>query len=165
MVSYLFKGMIIALKKAAISQLNNRKQMKIRTYQNKDKKQVIALWKECGLSVPWNDPEKDIERKVMDSPELFLVGELEGKLIAVCMAGYDGHRGWIYYLGVKPELQKKGYAQQIVEYAEQKLIEIGCPKINLMVRKTNQGVIEFYKAVGYQDDPVVVLSKRLIPDM
>ncbi len=76
------------------------------------------------------------------------------------MAGYDGHRGWVCYVAVKPEFQRKGYARQIMEYAEQKLIDIGCPKINLMVRNTNQSVIDFYKKIGYKDDPVVVLSKR-----
>ncbi len=139
--------------------------MKIRAYKQKDKDQVINLWKKCDLVVPWNDPEKDIERKVKDSSGLFFVGELKGKIIAVCMAGYDGHRGSINYLGVKTEQQGKGYARQMVEYTEKKLKETGCPKINLMVRKTNLSVIEFYKAVGYEDDPVVVLSKRLIQDM
>ncbi|MBC8384768.1 MAG: GNAT family acetyltransferase [Candidatus Cloacimonetes bacterium] len=139
--------------------------MKIRKYQSDDKQRVIDLWKKCGLIVPWNDPEKDIERKLKDSPDLFFVGEIDDEIISICMAGFDGHRGCVNYLAVKPEFRRKGYAGQIVEYAEKKLKELGCPKINLMVRKTNQGVIDFYKRIGYKDDPVMVLSKRLIEDL
>jgi len=135
--------------------------VKIHKYQDRDKQQVIALWFECNLTVPWNDPEKDIERKLKENPDLFFVGEIDDQIISTCMVGYDGHRGWIYYVAVKPEFRRKGYARQIMEYAEQRLIDIRCPKINLMVRNTNQGVIDFYKNIGYKDDPVVVLSKRL----
>ena len=80
------------------------------------------------------------------------------------MAGYDGHRGWIYYLAVAPELRRRGIAAKLVEISEAELVKLGCPKIDLMVRNTNQAVIEFYQAIGYGEDPVVVLSKRLIED-
>jgi len=73
----------------------------IRTCQASDKTAVISLWQECGLVVPWNNPEADIARKLADSPGMFFLGELDSQLIASCMAGYDGHRGWIYYLAVK----------------------------------------------------------------
>jgi ribosomal protein S18 acetylase RimI-like enzyme len=138
--------------------------MIIRTYQSKDEKQVIDLWIECGLTVPWNDPKKDIQRKFSDSPDLFFVGEIETEIVASCMAGYDGHRGWIYYLAVKPEYQGKGYAKAILEHSEKALLSIKCPKIELMVRHTNDKVVSFYKHAGYKDDPVIVMSKRLISD-
>jgi ribosomal protein S18 acetylase RimI-like enzyme len=80
------------------------------------------------------------------------------------MAGYDGHRGWIYYLAVKPEFQKQGIASKLIREAESRLLKIGCPKINLMVRKSNEDVISFYRRIGYKDDPVVVLSKKLYQD-
>lgn len=138
--------------------------MKIRTYQSKDEQHIIDLWIECGLTVPWNDPKKDIRRKVADSPDMFFVGEMDGQIIASCMAGYDGHRGWIYYLAVKPGYQNRGYAKAILEHAEEALLNIGCPKIELMVRLSNEKVVSFYKHAGYKDDPVIVMSKRLISD-
>ena len=80
------------------------------------------------------------------------------------MAGYDGHRGWIYYLAVDESWQRQGIATMMVRHAEAELLNRGCPKIDLMVRNTNEKVIAFYKSIGYGDDPVVVLSKRLIED-
>ncbi len=138
--------------------------MNIRTYQPTDEKKLIALWDTCNLTVSWNDPRKDIKRKTDDNPDLFFIGELENQIIASCMAGYDGHRGWIYYLAVQPDYQKKGIAKLIMNFAEDKLKSIGCPKINLMVRDTNVSVINFYKNIGYTNDPVCVLSKRLEED-
>ena len=95
---------------------------------------------------------------------MFFVGEIEGEIVASCMAGYDGHRGWIYFLAVKPTYQKRGFAKSILQYSEEALLKIGCPKIELMVRNTNEKVISFYEKVGYINDPIVVLGKRLIND-
>ncbi len=136
----------------------------IRTFQSDDEPGVIELWRQCGLIVPWNNPETDIQRKLSTSPELFYVGLLDDELIASCMAGYDGHRGWIYFLAVKNACQRNGFASMLVDHAESELIKLGCPKVELMVRKTNQNVISFYQSAGYDIDPVMVLSKRLIED-
>ena len=114
--------------------------------------------------VPWNDPAADIARKCADSPELFFVGEVDGGLVASCMAGYDGHRGWIYYLAVSPAMQRRGLASKIVAHAEAALAAAGCPKIDLMVRDSNHSVQAFYHSIGYVTDPVTVLSKRLVED-
>jgi len=138
--------------------------MTIRQYDPGDEKEIIDLWKECNLIVPWNDPAKDIQRKCYENPTLFFVGSINGKIAGSCMAGYDGHRGWLYYLAVKPEYQKLGNAKKLIVHAEKALINVGCPKINLMVRKTNERVIGFYKTMGYADDSVIVLSKRLKTD-
>ena len=94
-------------------------------------------------------------------PSLFLVCEVEGRIVGSCMAGYDGHRGWIYYLAVKPEYQKQGIGSELVKEAENRLRKIGCPKIDLMVRKSNKDVLLFYHKIGYKDDPVVVLTPTL----
>jgi ribosomal protein S18 acetylase RimI-like enzyme len=136
----------------------------IRTYRPDDTAKVIDLWRECGLIVPWNNPQTDIDRKYMDSPQLFFVGELQSELVASCMAGYDGHRGWIYFLAVKNSQQRKGLATRLLSHVEAELIKLGCPKVELMVRKTNDRVISFYKSIGFDPDPVIVLSKRLIND-
>lgn len=139
--------------------------MQIRTYQNTDEAAVIQLWQDCGLVKPQNNPQLDIQRKQEDSPELFLVGlDDEQNIIGSIMGGYDGHRGWINYLAVHPEQQRKGYARQFMQAAEALLIQQGCPKINLQVRSANTQVLAFYQAIGYMQDEVVSLGKRLIED-
>lgn len=136
----------------------------IRVFRPDDTTDVIDLWRECGLVVPWNNPQTDIDRKYADSAQMFFVGELENELVASCMAGYDGHRGWIYFLAVKGSQRRKKLASMLVRYAEAELVKLGCPKVELMVRKTNNKVISFYKSIGFDPDPVIVLSKRLIED-
>ena len=138
--------------------------MNIRKFKIKDEQEVIELWSDCGLTVPWNDPKKDIQRKLKVNPDLFLVGELNGKIVASVMGGYDGHRGWINYLAVTPKYQKSGFARKIMRTVEEMIKAKGCPKINLQIRETNQSVIDFYNAIGYKSDPVVSMGKRLISD-
>jgi len=138
--------------------------MQIRSFAPSDSEAVIALWHEVGLTRPWNDPAKDIERKLSTQPELFLVAEAEGMLVGTAMVGYDGHRGWVHYLAVSPSLQGGGLGRELMDEAERLLIERDCPKINLMVRTGNDRVIGFYEALGYGTDEVALLSKRLIPD-
>ena len=138
--------------------------MHIRPYQPADEEAVLALWDRCGLTRPWNDPRKDIRRKVRVQPALFLVGVLDGEIVATAMAGYEGHRGWLNYLAVAPGYQRRGFARAIVAEAERLLGEAGCPKINLQVRTSNQAVIEFYRRIGYSLDDVVSMGKRLQND-
>ncbi len=138
--------------------------LSIRPYRPDDKENIIKLWDDCNLIVPWNDPEKDIERKLKVNPELFLVGVLEGQLVATCMIGYEGHRGWINYLAVDPKHQRKGIACLMMEEAENILRKAGCPKINLQVRETNTAVIKFYESIGYKVEPMVNMGKRLAYD-
>jgi ribosomal protein S18 acetylase RimI-like enzyme len=116
------------------------------------------------MVVPQNNPERDIKRKLQVNPEWFLVGVLDGKVVATCMAGYEGHRGWINYLAVSPKYRRQGIGMRIMEEAENRLRFGGCPKINLQVRETNQEVIRFYAKIGYTKDPVVSMGKRLEHD-
>ena len=138
--------------------------MKIRPFHVSDAPAVVALWQDCGLSRPWNDPHKDIARKLEVQRELFLVGTVDATLIASIMAGYEGHRGWVNYLAVAPSLRGRGYGRQLMRHVEQLLMERGCPKVNIQVRATNTDVIEFYRRIGYAQDEAVSLGKRLIPD-
>lgn len=138
--------------------------MKIRSFLKEDSLAVIQLWEACGLSRPWNDPVKDIERKLAVQPELFLVGELHDRIIASAMAGYDGHRGSVFYLAVSPTQQGKGYGRMLMERIEALLIEKGCPKLNIVVRTSNERVLSFYNKLGYKPDEVVSIGKRLIAD-
>lgn len=136
----------------------------IRPYRQEDRTAVIELWRECGLVVPHNDPRRDIERKLKVNGEWFAVGTIGERVVATCMAGYEGHRGWINYLAVSPRLRRQGLATRMMEQAEQVLKAAGCPKINLQIRTSNDEVIRFYEAVGYSVDPVVSMGKRLEPD-
>ncbi len=138
--------------------------MKIVEYHEKDRNQVISLWKDCNILAVQNDPDKDIDRKLKGNPELFLVGKIQGKIIATVMGGYEGHRGWINYLAVDPAFQKMGYGKAIMNEIEKRLLALGCPKINLQVRESNESVIQFYQSIGFCNDHVISLGKRLIID-
>ncbi|OWK46744.1 GNAT family acetyltransferase [Fimbriiglobus ruber] len=138
--------------------------MLIRPFESSDEPHVVALWERCGLTRPWNDPVKDIARKQQVRPDLFLVGVVAGEIVAVTMAGYDGHRGWVYYVGVDPAHQRHGYGRAIMAEVERLLRAAGCPKINLQVRTSNAAVVAFYKSLGYAMDDVVSLGKRLEQD-
>ncbi len=138
--------------------------MHIRPYQEMDEASVIALWQECELTRPWNNPKEDINRKLTTQPELFLVGVEGSALIATAMIGFDGHRGWVHYLGILPSRQGLAYGKAMMDEGERLLITRGCPKITLQVRSTNATVIAFYKKLGYQIDEVVSMGKRLIAD-
>lgn len=138
--------------------------MEIRPFDTRDEAAVVRLWKDCGLVVPWNDPYKDVQRKLKVQPEMFLVGCSDEQVIATVMAGYDGHRGWINYLAVHPDHQRTGIGRRMMEEAENRLRAMGCPKINLQIRSSNVAVIEFYKAIGFKPDDVLSFGKRLDPD-
>ena len=138
--------------------------MKLRAYQEKDQSDVIALWTRCSLVIPQNNPAKDIQRKLQVDRELFLVGFTQQGIVATVMGGYDGHRGWINYLAVDPSEQGNGYGRIAMSAIETLLKAKGCPKINLQVRSSNSDIIGFYAALGYGNDNVVGLGKRLEQD-
>jgi ribosomal protein S18 acetylase RimI-like enzyme len=138
--------------------------MQLRPYLEADEQAVVSLWQACDLTRPWNDPRKDIARKLTVQRELFLVGELDKRIVASVMAGYDGHRGWINYLAVHPDFRRKRIASKLMDAAQALLLELGCPKINLQVRAANKSAIGFYNSMGYAQDEVISLGKRIIPD-
>lgn len=138
--------------------------MVIRPFDPSDEKSVINLWTDCGLVMPWNNPHLDIGRKLQVQSEGFLVALADAQIIATVMAGYDGHRGWINYLAVSPRYRNRGIGRNMMEAAEAFLRASGCPKINLQVRNSNSGVIEFYNRIGFKADDVVSLGKRLESD-
>jgi ribosomal protein S18 acetylase RimI-like enzyme len=138
--------------------------MDIRTFEDPDEKAVIALWEKCGLLRPWNDPRKDIARKRAFQGEMFFVGEEDGAIIGTIMSGYDGHRGWINYLAVDPARRRKGRGRALMERAERALSALGCPKINLQVRRENSAAMAFYERIGFREDAVASFGKRLEQD-
>ncbi|UCF59515.1 MAG: GNAT family acetyltransferase [Candidatus Bathyarchaeota archaeon] len=131
------------------------------SYDSKYQKAVIDLWKKCDLVVPQNDPVEDIHKKLEFQPELFFIALLKNKVIGSVMTGYDGHRGWLYYLAVLPEYQKRGYGRQLVEKAVKELRKLGCLKANLQVRTDNASVVNFYKHLGFKMEERVSLGMRL----
>ena len=141
-----------------------QKQMLVRPYRTDDEESLVSLWQVCELTVPWNNPHKDIARKLQVQPELFLIGILDSRLIASVMGGYDGHRGWINYLAVHPDFQGKGYGQEIMNSVETGLREMGCPKINLQIRMVNDKIASFYQKLGFTNDHVVSMGKLLEAD-
>ncbi|MFJ4224872.1 GNAT family acetyltransferase [Microbacterium sp. NPDC089695] len=147
----------------------------VRAFDPDDADGVVSLWESAGLTRPWNDPRRDIERKLTVQPELFLVAVEEGaqtqgsdenapSIIGSVMAGYDGHRGWLYYLASAPSHRRLGVGRALVAEAERLLIDMGCPKIQLMVREGNEQALEFYDALGYERFSVSNTGKRLIVD-
>ena len=138
--------------------------MHLRSFVPADQPAVISLWNACGLIRPWNDPAKDIARKLTVQPELFLVGEIDSEIVAAGMFGFDGTRGWVHYLAVAPGRQGESLGRALMAEGERLLLELGCPKVNLQVRTGNERVIGFYRALGYAADDTVSLGKRLIPD-
>jgi len=138
--------------------------MLIRACTRTDEDAVIALWHACGLTRPWNDPRRDYARKMAMQPELFLVGERNGRVVASVMAGYDGHRGWMNYLAVDPAHRGQGLGRALVRHLEQALIALGCPKLNLQIRADNAAVGAFYARLGYAPDAAHAWGRRLIAD-
>jgi ribosomal protein S18 acetylase RimI-like enzyme len=138
--------------------------MRICPYSTDFESAVVSLWERCGLIRPWNDPKKDIARKIALDPDLFLIA-IEGEsLIGTIMIGYEGHRGWINYLAIDPDHRRQGYARMLMAAAEKLLADRGCPKVNLQVRAGNRAAEFFYRALGYQVDDVVSFGKRLAQD-
>lgn len=142
----------------------------IRPFEMADEAAAVALWRDCGLLRPWNDPHKDIARKQTVQPGLFLVALAPGAdgveaIVGTAMAGYDGHRGSVYYLAVAPGRQRLAIGRSLMARVEQQLLAMGCPKINVLVRSTNVQVMAFYEKLGYARDDALSLGKRLIPDL
>ncbi|WP_311879263.1 GNAT family acetyltransferase [Microbacterium forte] len=149
--------------------VSSRETWEVRAFDRADTESVVALWTEAGLTRPWNDPRLDIERKLTVQPELFLVVEDEerstsARIIGTVMAGYDGHRGWLYYLATARSHRHQGIARSLVREAERLLLDMGCPKVQLMVREGNEEALGFYDDLGYERFSVSNTGRRLIVD-
>ena len=125
-----------------------------------DESSVVDLWHEAGLTRPWNDPSQDFARAIAGSSSCILLGSVVDKPVATVMAGYDGHRGWLYYLAVRPALLRMGHGTAMVSAASDWLQEAGAPKVELMLREGNPAA-RFYEAIGWAREPVTVWSRWL----
>jgi ribosomal protein S18 acetylase RimI-like enzyme len=123
--------------------------------------EAVALWRETGLSRPWNDPHADLMRAVDGPCSTVLAALDDGVLNGTAMVGHDGHRGWVYYLAVRPDRRRAGLGRDLMKASERWLMQRNVPKINLMVRTSNAPVVAFYESLGYEDGGVLVLGKFL----
>jgi ribosomal protein S18 acetylase RimI-like enzyme len=126
-----------------------------------DTTQIIEIWEGAKLTRPWNNPNDDIKNALTTPTSTILLLCADSQIIGTVMVGYDGHRGWIYYLAVRNEFQKKGYGKQLVQEAEKWLKSRNVPKVNLMIRNSNEAVKSFYESCKYKDDEVIVMAKWL----
>jgi ribosomal protein S18 acetylase RimI-like enzyme len=134
--------------------------MNIRPYQVSDAESVSALWDQAFPNNPSHSSAKlVISQKLAVQPELFLVAEINSVIVGTIMAGYDGHRGWLYTVAVNPDYQRQGIGSKLVRHAEKLLIAMGCLKINLQVRVSNAEVVEFYRKLGYLVEERISMGK------
>lgn len=134
--------------------------MIIRKFQTEDTEKVVNLWDECGLLHPPNDPYLEIRNKASFQPDLFLVGEIDGRVMASVLIGFEGRRGWLNSLAVLPEYQGRGYGRELVEHSLEVLKKLGAPKVNLLIRPTNTKVQDFYKKLGFEFEDVILMARR-----
>lgn len=122
---------------------------------------VVALWRACGLTRPWNDPVADFRRALAGPTSTVLVMRADAVPVATVMVGHDGHRGWVYYLAVDPAARRAGHGRAMMAAAEGWLRERRIPKLQLMVREGNDAALAFYAALGLERQAVVTLGRFL----
>ena len=126
-----------------------------------DREAVVALWQQAGLTRPWNDPQADFDLALGGPASTILLARQQEQILGSVMVGFDGHRGWVYYLASDPDRRGTGIGRQLMQAAEDWLRQRGCPKIQLMVRSDNQPARGFYQAIGYELQDVVTIGRRL----
>ena len=122
---------------------------------------VVALWQRCGLTRPWNDPAADIALARRQPNSTILIGRADDAIVATVMVGYDGHRGWVYYVATDPDRRAKGYGRAIMNAAEDWLRAAGIAKLQLLVRRDNAKAGAFYQSIGYAEAQTIVFAKWL----
>jgi ribosomal protein S18 acetylase RimI-like enzyme len=135
------------------------RRIEIRPFRIEDADTVLELWQSVGMTRPGGNPRADIRKKLRHSPESFFVGLHEGRVVATVMAGYDGHRGWVYSLAVRPELQRRGIGRAMVEAAETWLRGQGCGRVKLQVERDPGEAVGFYRKLGYEVQDLVSMRK------
>ena len=132
----------------------------IRPVRDGEEKAVAELWRTCGLVRTWNDPLRDIaSARANASSEVLVAATAEGGVAGSVMAGYEGHRGWVYYVAVAPEHRSKGLGERLMRHAEAWLARAGAPKVMLMIREENEAVRRFYEGLGYGVEKRMVMSR------
>jgi len=136
--------------------------IEIRLYESDDHDSVVELWELCFPNdPPWNEPVEMIYRKTAQNDGLFWIAAIDDRVVGTILAGYDGVRGWIYHLATHPDFRRLGLATSLMAQAEERLRELGCPKINLQIRKSNTEVAAFYTKYGFKEDQSLSFGLRL----
>jgi ribosomal protein S18 acetylase RimI-like enzyme len=135
--------------------------MKARQASLADKTAIIELWQRCGLTRAWNDPSRDFDFAHSGPASAVIVLENDGIIAGAALVGHDGHRGSTYYVGVDPKLQRNGAGRALMAAVEDWLRARGVWKLNLLVRRENNGVVRFYEKLGYGGQDCLALGKRL----
>ena len=137
--------------------------IEIKTYDNnKHRQQVIDIWTSIfGYSDQRNNPSLIIDKKIAVNDDLFFIAIEDGKIIGTIMAGYDGHRGWIYSMAVIPEKRNINIGTKLLKHAENELRKLGCVKINLQIHKNNEIVKNFYLKNGYEIEERISMGKEI----
>ena len=138
--------------------------MIFREYAERDLDAVVSLWDACNLTRPWNPPRLDIALVQESGHGALLLAEEGGEIVGSVMVGHDGHRGWLYYLAVSPARQRGGLGKALVAEAEKWLEARGVRKVQLLVRPENTGVLRFYEAIGYEEQPIKLMTRWLKKD-
>lgn len=137
--------------------------MHVTTLQESQIPAVVQLWHDTGLTRPWNDPAADARQALKTETSTVLVVEEEGEIIASAMVGFDGHKGWVYYVAVAPGQQGRGLGRIIMDAAAQWLGRFDAVELMLLVREGNEQVEGFYESLGFERDEVFVMARRLKP--
>ena len=138
--------------------------MLTRPFEDRDEGGVAALWREVFPDdPPWNEPTLVVEKKRAVQRELFFITQIENEIVGTAMAGYDGHRGWVYAVAVKPGYRRRGVGRALMAKVESALSECGCLKLNLQIRAGNEAVVKFYECLGYAIEPRTSMGKLLPP--
>ena len=137
-------------------------EINIRPFEETDSSEVISLWREALHDpAPHNDPALSLRKKLEVDRDLILVAVETGSVVGTVMGGWDGHRGWLYSVAVKPSHRRLGIGSKLIQTMEVLLRERGCLKLNLQVRTSNSAVIAFYESLGFRVEEIVNLGKRL----
>ena len=135
--------------------------IKISTYEESHLSGLEALWKQCLPDDPLWEAADAAQSASQSQSTIRLVANDGADVIGSVMAGYDGHRGWLYALAVLPDYRFDHIATTLLIEAEKKLRSIGCTKINLQIRSSNAQAQQFYRTLGYATEDRISMGKRL----
>ena len=136
--------------------------MEVRPYKEEDLTEVVKLWRRVFPNAPpHNDPSRVIKKKLKVQRELFVVAVDGGRIVGTAMGGFDGHRGWVYSVGVCPDHRRHGIGSALMRRVERDLARLGCPKLNLQVRGTNREAVRFYESQGYKVEDRISMGRKL----
>lgn len=135
--------------------------MKIRKYLESDKLNIIKLWEQAFPNNPKHSQPLAMLEAKLAVDDLIFIAEYQGEFTGACIAGYDGHRGWLYAVAVSEKHRRLGIGKALIEHAVLALTKLGCFKVNLQIRDTNPNVAHFYKSLGFEVEPRISMGKRL----